>query len=54
MIRLRKECPEIGWGASQVLPSGRREVLAMLYTWRGTGIVCITTSAGERARPSDT
>ena len=52
MIRLRKECPEIGWGASQVLPSGRREVLAMLYTWRGTGIVCIHNlgPASVRAR----
>jgi maltose alpha-D-glucosyltransferase/alpha-amylase len=50
MIRLRKECPEIGWGTSKVLPSGRREVLAMLHTWRGTGIVCVHNLAPESVR----
>ncbi len=50
MIRLRKQCPEIGWGTSKVLPSRRREVLAMLHTWRGTGIVCIHNLAPESVR----
>jgi len=50
MIRVRKQCPEIGWGTFKVLPSGRREVLAMLHTWRGTGIVCIHNLAPESVR----
>ena len=50
MIRLRKECPEIGWGTSKLLPSGRRGVLAMLHTWRGTGIVCVHNLAPESVR----
>jgi maltose alpha-D-glucosyltransferase / alpha-amylase len=33
MIRLRKECPEIGWGECTILPTGCPSILAMLYTW---------------------
>jgi maltose alpha-D-glucosyltransferase/alpha-amylase len=41
MIRLRKECPEIGWGTWEILPTGSAKVLAMRYDWRGTSLVTI-------------
>jgi maltose alpha-D-glucosyltransferase/alpha-amylase len=41
MIRLRTECPEIGWGDWRVLPVRARNVLALEYTWRGTTLVCV-------------
>lgn len=41
MIRLRKECPEIGWGDWKILPSGIPTVLAMRYDWRGNSIVVV-------------
>jgi maltose alpha-D-glucosyltransferase/alpha-amylase len=50
MIRVRKECPEIGWGGSTVLPTGRREVLAVQYSWRGTTLVCVHNLAPTAAR----
>jgi maltose alpha-D-glucosyltransferase/alpha-amylase len=33
MIRMRKECPEIGWGDWKILPTGTDQVLAMRYDW---------------------
>ncbi len=41
LIRLRKECPEIGWGEWEILETGRPEVLAMLYTWQESSLVVI-------------
>jgi maltose alpha-D-glucosyltransferase/alpha-amylase len=41
MIRLRKQCPEIGWGDWRIVPSGSRSVLAIAYTWRGNTIVSV-------------
>lgn len=41
MIRLSKECPEIGWGKWEVLPTKNDCVLAMRYDWRGESIVVI-------------
>jgi maltose alpha-D-glucosyltransferase/alpha-amylase len=32
-IRMRKECPEIGWGDWKILPTGTDQVLAMRYDW---------------------
>ncbi|KAA6441261.1 trehalose synthase [Dyadobacter flavalbus] len=34
MIRLRKECPEIGYGSWEILDTGFKEVLGMRYTWK--------------------
>ncbi len=34
MIRLRKECPEIGWGDWRTVATGSRSVMALLYQWR--------------------
>jgi maltose alpha-D-glucosyltransferase/alpha-amylase len=41
MIRLRKECPEIGWGDWKILASGSPAILAMLYEWRGNSLVIL-------------
>jgi maltose alpha-D-glucosyltransferase/alpha-amylase len=41
IIRLRKECPEIGWGDWKILGTGSPSVLAMRYDWRGNSLVVI-------------
>jgi maltose alpha-D-glucosyltransferase/alpha-amylase len=41
MIRLRKECPEIGWGTWTVLPTGSTHILALCYEWRGNAVVVV-------------
>jgi maltose alpha-D-glucosyltransferase / alpha-amylase len=41
MIRLRKECPEIGWGDWKILNTGSKKVLAIQYSWRGNCLVVI-------------
>jgi len=41
MIRLRKECPEIGWGTWKILKPGVPGVLAMRYDWRGSSVVVL-------------
>jgi maltose alpha-D-glucosyltransferase/alpha-amylase len=38
LIRTRRSCPEVGWGAWQVLEAGANSVLALSYQWR-KGIV---------------
>jgi len=47
MIRLRKECPEIGWGTWRAIPTGRSDVLALLYEWRGNAVLTVHNFAGE-------
>jgi maltose alpha-D-glucosyltransferase/alpha-amylase len=47
MIGLRKQCPEIGWGTWQLLPTGSPAVLALQYDWRGTTIVCVHNLAAK-------
>jgi maltose alpha-D-glucosyltransferase/alpha-amylase len=39
VIRMRKEIPEIGWGAFVVLKTRSREVLAIRYDWRNNSVV---------------
>lgn len=41
MIRLRKECPEIGWGVPTVLAVDSANVLALRYDWRGNALVAL-------------
>ena len=41
MIRVRKECPEIGWGDWTLLRTGVRGVLALCYSWRGNRVVIL-------------
>ena len=47
MIRTRKECPEIGWGEWQLLPTGASCVLAMCYSWRGNRVVVMHNFSHE-------
>jgi maltose alpha-D-glucosyltransferase/alpha-amylase len=47
MIRLRKQCPEIGWGDWRIVATGSRAVLAIEYCWRGSTIVCVHNLADE-------
>ena len=41
MIRLRKLCPEIGWGEWESLATGSPHVLALRYDWRDTSLVVL-------------
>ena len=41
MIRLRKECPEIGWGDWKILKTGCPSVLAIRYDWRGSSLLVV-------------
>src|SRR5690606_20967534 len=41
LIRLRKECPEIGWGDWRILPCRAPTVLAIRYTWRNATLVVL-------------
>jgi maltose alpha-D-glucosyltransferase/alpha-amylase len=47
MIRLRKQCPEIGWGDWRIVPTGSSAVLAVEYRWRGSAVVCVHNLADE-------
>src|SRR4029079_19703817 len=47
MIRLRKQCPEVGWGEWRIVPSGSRAVLAIEYVWRGGPIIWGDNPADE-------
>ncbi len=41
LIRLRKECPEIGWGSWEILPVKAPSVLAIRYDWRGNSLLVV-------------
>jgi maltose alpha-D-glucosyltransferase/alpha-amylase len=41
IMRMRKECPEIGWGDWKVLKCGSPNVLVMRYDWRGNAVLVI-------------
>jgi maltose alpha-D-glucosyltransferase / alpha-amylase len=41
IIRLRKECPEFGWGDYKVLNTGDPSVLAIRYDWRNNTLVTL-------------
>ena len=41
MIRVRKECPEIGWGHCTILQTGSPHVLALRYDWRGNSVIVV-------------
>jgi maltose alpha-D-glucosyltransferase/alpha-amylase len=61
MIRMRKECPEIGWGDWRLLGTRNPAVLGLRYDWRGDALLvlhnfraeaCEVTFATE-ARPGE-
>jgi maltose alpha-D-glucosyltransferase/alpha-amylase len=41
LIRMRKECPEVGWGDCSVVPTGNPAVLGLLYEWRGSRLLTL-------------
>ena len=47
LIRMRKECPEFGWGDYRVLRSGSPHVLAVVTTWRKNTVVAVHNFADE-------
>jgi maltose alpha-D-glucosyltransferase/alpha-amylase len=47
IIRMRKECPEIGWGDFVVLKTNHPAVLAIRYDWRNNSVLLIHNLAHE-------
>jgi maltose alpha-D-glucosyltransferase/alpha-amylase len=47
IIRMRKECPEIGWGDFTIADTGAPSVLAMRYEWRNNVVWAVHNLAGE-------
>jgi maltose alpha-D-glucosyltransferase/alpha-amylase len=41
MIQLRIECPQIGWGDCRLVSTRSQHVLALLYRWRGSAVLCV-------------
>lgn len=50
LIRLRRGCPEIGWGRTQTLDVGAPSVLALASTWRGGQVVTLHNLADREVR----
>jgi trehalose synthase len=48
LIRRRRECPEIGWGACTLLDAGHDAVFAHRADWDGSTIVMLHSFADER------
>jgi maltose alpha-D-glucosyltransferase/alpha-amylase len=49
LIRVRKECPEIGTGDWRILPTRSRHVLAIVYMGRDSAVLCLH-NFGEEPR----
>ena len=49
LIRRRRECPELGWGAWRLLQSGDPAVFALRCDWEGSTVVAVHNLAGRRA-----
>ena len=47
LIRTRKECPELGWGSHQVLPSKSPHVLAVRCEWRNNAVLTVHNFSAE-------
>jgi len=50
MIRVRKECAEIGWGEWALIPTANASILAICYQWRGNSVVVLHNFS---ARPQE-
>ena len=49
LIRVRKQCPEIGWGDWEILDSGNPAVIALRYRFRGGMVITVHNLAGKSA-----
>lgn len=47
MIRIRKECPEVGWGKWKLLPVKAPHVVALEYEWRGSVLITLHNFSGQ-------
>ncbi len=47
IIRMRKECPEIGWGDWKIVSARNPSVLAIRYDWRGNAVLIVHNFAAE-------
>jgi maltose alpha-D-glucosyltransferase/alpha-amylase len=50
LIRRRRECPEIGWGAWQVLETDQKSVLALRYDWEDRALLTLHNLASNCCR----
>ena len=41
LVRVRRACPEIGWGEAEVLDAGDPGVLALRASWRGGVVITL-------------
>jgi glycosidase len=49
LVRLRKECPEIAWGSTELVPTAADPVVVMAHRWRGRTLLT-AHNLGRRAR----
>jgi maltose alpha-D-glucosyltransferase/alpha-amylase len=49
VIDTRRSCPEIGWGACEVVDVGDDRVLALRSEWRGAAVLTLHNLSGEPA-----
>jgi trehalose synthase len=50
LIRRRRECPELGWGAWSLLDAGDRAVFAHRSDWEDSTVVAVHSFAGHHTR----
>ncbi|MBM9595714.1 alpha-amylase family protein [Roseitranquillus sediminis] len=48
LIRVRRACPEIGWGETQAIDVGSDAVLAMIADWRDNRVLTLHNFSAER------
>ncbi|HZB76622.1 MAG TPA: hypothetical protein VE526_10395, partial [Solirubrobacteraceae bacterium] len=50
LIRRRRECPEVGWGAWSLIEQADEAVFALRADWEGSTVVAVHNLAGREAR----
>jgi trehalose synthase len=50
LIRRRRECPEIGWGAPRVLETGDKAVLGLRYGWEDRTVITVHNLSSRPCR----
>lgn len=47
MIRMRKECPEFGWGEFEILETGNHGVLGICTSWKNNSVLTLHNFSGD-------